>query len=128
MSKRIMERPKKCRNCGCQMNRKRFNGKLESNSTFRKRKFCGLSCANARKDVTESAWMLRARKMMAASCASCGATTGLQVHHCDGDRKNLSSFNLQTLCVHCHKFLHDTAKRHGSTVPGRMACPAWKGE
>jgi hypothetical protein len=36
-------------------------------------------------------------------CQRCGRTTGLDVHHIDGDRFNNEPENLITLCKECHK-------------------------
>lgn len=122
-SKRIKEKAKRCKWCGHQMHRKRYGEKLESMSVWKKRKFCSLSCANSRKDVGRQGWLSRARKLRGPACDGCQRATRLQVHHADGNMTNLKPENLQTLCITCHKFLHDTAKRLGLTVPGKLASP-----
>lgn len=122
--RRVQEQPKACLTCGKEMKRKKFTDRLEDMAIFRKRKFCSLRCANTRDDVGRQGWLWRARQLRKMECEACGWTKRLQAHHRDGNIRNISPANIQTLCIHCHKFLHDTAKRHGRMVPGSMASPA----
>ena len=39
-------------------------------------------------------------------CAVCGADSGLEVHHVDGDRTNNAVENLLPLCTKCHRRVH----------------------
>jgi hypothetical protein len=125
MRSRINEKPKRCKWCGRQMHRKRYGQSqtLESMNVWKRRRFCSLSCANSRKDVGRQGWLWRARQHRGPECEGCGRDGRLHVHHVDGDMTNLRAENLQTLCVSCHKFLHDTGQRLGLMVPGRLASP-----
>jgi len=112
---------KQCDACGTMFNRRRMpSGRMEDAAIFQRRKYCSLSCANSRKEVTLSALLWRARKHRKDACESCGFTKRLHVHHCDQNPANNDPSNLQTLCSHCHDFWHTTAKRLGHQVAGRM--------
>src|SRR5580704_9617442 len=119
--------PKPCERCGVLMERKRFNGRLEDASVFRRRRFCSLTCANSRDDVTRGAQHLRARKLLGTACAACGAPTSLVAHHVDQDPANNAPENVQTLCKQCHDFWHSTQKRRGWPIAGRMPGLDWGG-
>lgn len=119
------EQVKFCECCGEAMQRKRFNGRLEDLSAFMNRRFCSLSCANTRTDLTKHGYSWRARKHLKKQCEACGYTRALQAHHIDQDKTNNEPENIQTLCKHCHDFWHTTAKRIGRTVAGRMPRLAW---
>ena len=114
---------KLCARCQAPMERKRFNGRLEDRTVFRRRLYCGEECANAgrRKAVvaiTTHRW--RARKHVALSCEACGETRSLQVHHCDGNATNGDLSNLQTLCKYCHDFWHALLRRRRLPISGRV--------
>ena len=114
---------KTCRQCGVTMLRKRFNGRLEDRSVYRKRVFCGRDCmalGMKRTVVTRSAHLWRARKMRALQCEVCGEGRKLQAHHCDRNQSNNSPRNIQTLCKFCHDFWHALLKRRGLPITGRM--------
>ena len=118
---RTKETPEKyCENCGKKLERKRYNGQLEDLSTFKRRKFCNLTCAGARKELTKHGYSWRARRHLRLKCESCGYDKKLQAHHIDQDKTNNQPENIQTLCKFCHDFWHATAKRLGRTVAGRM--------
>jgi hypothetical protein len=102
------------------MERKNFNGRLEDLSAFKRRKFCSLSCANTRSDLTKHGYSWRARKHLKEKCEACGYQRALQAHHVDQDIRNNQPENIQTLCKHCHDFWHTTAKRLGKIKAGRM--------
>jgi hypothetical protein len=114
------EEAKFCECCGTEMLRKRFSGRLEDLSVFMKRRFCSLSCANTRTDLTKHGYSWRARKHLKKKCEACSYARALQAHHIDQDKTNNEPENIQTLCKHCHDFWHTTAKRIGRTVAGRM--------
>lgn len=115
------DEPKKfCECCGKEMQRKRYGGRLEDLSAFLKRRFCCLTCANTRTDLTKHGYSWRARKHLKKSCEVCGYTMALHAHHVDQDNTNNDPLNIQTLCEHCHNFWHTMAKRIKKTVAGRM--------
>lgn len=117
---RLLEIAKCCEACGAPMLRKRFGARLEDLSAFNKRKFCSLSCANTRQDLTKHGYSWRARKHLKSSCEACGSERHLEAHHVDQDRTNNEAHNIQTLCSPCHDFWHATAKRIGRAIAGRM--------
>lgn len=119
--KKIEENPKFCECCGSVMHRKRFGERLEDLSVFKKRRFCSLTCANTRTDLTKHGYSWRARKHLKKKCEACGYAKVLQAHHIDQDKANNEPENIQTLCKHCHDFWHTTARRLGRAVAGRMA-------
>jgi len=110
-----------CEICGVQMTRKRYGVRLEDRGVFLRRRRCSQSCANSRTEVTKDAHHWRARKHRAATCARCGTTSDLHVHHVDRNPANNNPINLQTLCASCHLKLHwseDRAKRLASAAKG----------
>lgn len=124
---------KLCQWCKKPMERKRYNprknrnekiGRLEDKAVFLKRKCCSLSCATYLQHSTEppsvAAARKRAQKMIEGCCEICGDISKTCVHHIDNDPKNNNLENLQILCLHCHSFWHNAAKRAGLIVPGRM--------
>lgn len=113
---------KRCSMCGCRLQRRRFDGRLEDYGTFKKRRFCSLSCANSRTKGGKSrkAYHNRARKLRAASCECCGTDKRLQVHHVNEDWTDNGPQNLQTLCVFCHQFWHSMHRRIGVKPSVRM--------
>ena len=117
------EPQKSCENCNITLQRKRFNGRLEDLTAFRRRRFCSLSCANTRPEVGYDGNSWRARQHLKESCERCGATMNLHAHHCDEDRRNNISENIQTLCGNCHNWWHHEAKRRGLTPSGRAPYP-----
>ena len=114
------EETKYCECCGEGMQRKRFKGRLEDLSAFTRRRFCSLSCANTRTDLTKHGYSWRARKHLKKKCEACQTEKSLQAHHIDQDNTNNEPENIQTLCKHCHDFWHTTARRTGKTVAGKM--------
>lgn len=123
----MIMKQKRCEYCNAAMIRKRYNGRLEDNAVFRRRRFCDHHCAaafqqkhkpslpHALKDSpTESAYHKRAEKHKKESCERCGITTNLAVHHCDLDPTNNNPSNLMTLCGSCHTKWH---WEHGKTQP-----------
>jgi hypothetical protein len=122
MTQEIQVETKSCQRCEIAMGRRRYNGRLEDLGVFKRRKYCSLKCANSK--VRPEHWETyhwRARKHRLLYCEACGFTEKLHAHHVDGQPKNNSKSNIQTLCVFCHNFLHATANRHGWTQPGRLS-------
>lgn len=118
---RAKEPEKFCARCGLRLERRRFNGRLEDLGVFKRRMHCSLHCANQRDRPKHWAtYHYRARKHLGPSCEACGSTDALHAHHVDGSPQNNDAANIQTLCMHCHYFLHATAKRLGWTQPGRL--------
>lgn len=117
---KVNEQSKPCAECGALMSRKRFAGRLEDLTAFNKRKFCSLSCANTRAELTKHGYSWRARKHLKASCEACGCTSKLEAHHIDQVKANNAPENIQTLCKFCHDFWHSTARRLGRAVAGKM--------
>ena len=111
---------KTCETCGKSFNRKRFNGRLEDPARYLSRRNCSQSCGNSKKEVTRDALHWRARKHRAETCAECGTTEGLHVHHVDRNPENNNPANLMTLCASCHLKLHWREDREK-----RMACNPW---
>lgn len=110
---------KTCAHCGKAMERKRYGTRLEDAGVFKRRKFCGLTCANTRNRPKHwETHHYHARKHKQPTCAGCGTRKNLHVHHVDGNPQNNRLENLQTLCVHCHNFTHATAERLGWPQPG----------
>lgn len=127
-----MGRPRKvdpikhCANCGSQLLRKMMNGRLEDMGVFLRRKYCNQDCM-ARAFVKDApshtdTFHWRARKLRGTACESCGATKRLHTHHIDGNERNNSPDNIQTLCGSCHNSHHHRARRAGLTVAGRLGC------
>jgi len=102
------------------MSRRRYGARLEDLSAFNKRKFCSLSCANTRQELTKHGYSWRARRHLKNFCEACGSAQSLEAHHVDQDRRNNEATNIQTLCSPCHDFWHAMAKRIGRAVAGRM--------
>ena len=115
---------KVCPRCRGSFNRHRNPmGRLEDVAIFKRRKYCSLHCANQRERPKHwETYHWRARQHRKQMCEACRATTQLHAHHVDGNPQNNEPTNIQTLCVHCHNFLHATAARRGRTEPGRMPC------
>lgn len=92
------------------------------------RRTCSSACyaarrAEQRREGAISAQGSRGRARqdhLAASCARCGATDDLEVHHRDRDPFNNDAANLETLCRTCHN------REHGRLVEPRecQACAA----
>ncbi len=119
---------KTCQMCGETFTRKRFNGRLEDYTVFSNRKHCSVTCANrasVKPAPKKVALLQRSYKYRKTVCEACGATTNLHGHHIDGNRFNVTSENVQTLCGSCHATHHNRARRAGQAVAGKMACREW---
>ena len=112
-----MANPKKsdqvkfCESCGKQMHRKRFNGVLESNSGFSRRKYCDRDCMSAGmegviKNPSPKTSRRQSQKKVKPTCEICGRSGRLHVHHRDLNPMNNEPENLQTLCGSCHHRSH----------------------
>lgn len=115
--------PKRCKQCNRKMRRKRIRGRLEDMGAFLRRVYCNRSCmalGYVKSAPLKQAYHQEARKMRGISCENCGGAKLLAAHHVDGNWKNNSPENIQTLCVSCHAIHHHRVKRAGLTVPGRM--------
>ena len=111
---------KSCEWCGIPLQRKRFNGRLEGYGEYQRRKFCDLSCANSRTQITRGGYLWRARKLRGPKCEACGVTRRLHAHHVNGDITETTPENIQTLCGNCHNFWHAALERRGLPISGRM--------
>ena len=110
----IKELEKYCEYCGKQLERKRFNWRLEDFSVFSNRKYCNRECM--KKDYlkigdnhnqTYSNAHTTARKineliLHKEVCELCGSDTNLDIHHIDGNWQNNNLDNLMCLCRSCH--------------------------
>lgn len=119
---------KHCATCGTVLTRKMFGDRIEDMTRFKARKYCDKICmANGFvKDVLSSSkqYCKRARAHLGTSCDACGAMTRLQAHHIDGQRRNNSPENIQTLCISCHASHHHRARSAGLMVAGKWVSPA----
>jgi len=114
---------KRCEICGKIFQRKRLtSGTLEDRGSYMRRRFCSLSCANSRPKGGNSRTRchVRARENLKKSCASCGSTENLCIHHADENWANNNPENLQTLCKHCHSYWHITRRLNGVKPSGLM--------
>lgn len=109
----IMPRKKElikyCGECGDLLERKRYNGTLESNHSFNRRKYCNLQCAgrgNAHKNPSLHAIRKRYAHLMGVECEACRATENLDLHHIDNNPANNEIPNRMTLCDSCHTKWH----------------------
>jgi hypothetical protein len=125
---RKREPTKFCRACGKQLTRRFYSNRLEDLGAFKRRVYCDRDCM-ARAYIQQSptcrdTFHWRARKLRGRYCELCGATSKLHAHHVDGNERNNSPDNIQTLCIHCHIAHHHRARRAGLTVPGRADLPS----
>lgn len=114
-----------CKACGKPLKRKRMNGRLEDLGVFSRRVYCNRSCmaqGYVKDAPRKGTYHQRARKLRGKSCENCGSTRYLAAHHIDGNWKNNSPKNIQTLCAKCHAHHHHRAASAGLTVSGRMEC------
>ncbi len=113
---------KHCEYCNKLMKRKRYNGRLEGLTEFKRRKYCGIECM--RKDKihvgkNNSNWSnshTTARNINELiinehNCKECGKEGRLDVHHKDGDFNNNNLNNLEVLCRSCHMKKHKMKKK-----------------
>jgi len=96
-----------CPICGTSFNRKRYNGTLEDSTRYISRKTCSRSCGSTLVEPTDrTTYHFRARSFRLLSCEMCGSEQNLDAHHKDGNIKNNTPENIQTLCHSCHMKLH----------------------
>lgn len=111
---------KSCEYCGKPLERKRYNGTLESRFAYMRRRYCGQTCfakAEQQENPSLAALRKRAVKYRGDSCAQCGSSESLGIHHRDGNPANNAPENLTTLCGACHTRWH---WEHGKTMPSRQ--------
>ena len=123
-SKRLVP-VKHCLDCGTQLQRKRFNGRLEDASVFSRRKYCGRFCmaqAKTMENPSLSAYRKRAAKFRGESCEFCGTSSGLHIHHKNENVADNSPGNLQTLCGSCHLKDHHKRWNRKKPKPPCMVC------
>lgn len=109
----IKEKEKYCKYCGKQLERKRFNGRLEDFTAFKNRKYCNRECMKraylkiGENEQSYSNAHTTARKineliLHKETCELCGSDKNLDIHHIDGNWKNNNINNLMCLCRSCH--------------------------
>ena len=114
-----------CQNCQKFLVRKRFNGRLEDNKVFEKRKYCDRYCmaeAMLKDRPTKSAIGKRLIQHRKDSCEHCGTSETLLVHHIDGNLYHNEPSNWKTLCNSCHTTLHH---QQGDILPKQQKTPCY---
>jgi len=112
MPQKIKPTPlKHCASCQLKLERKRYNGVLESNLAFRRRKYCDQACMAAGqegviKTLNATNSRRQAQKTVKPQCEMCSRMGRLHVHHRDENPMNNDPSNLQTLCGSCHRLSH----------------------
>jgi hypothetical protein len=116
--KDIKKLDKYCEYCNNKLERKRYNGVLESFPHFKKRKFCDIECMRRsflkkgnHADGSFSSSHITARRinellLKKDTCESCGATKNLDIHHIDNNWRNNNIDNLMCVCRSCHMKIH----------------------
>ena len=123
--KDIKEIEKYCEYCGKQLERKRFNGRLEDFTVFKNRKYCNRECMKraylkiGENEQSYSNAHTTARKineliLHKEVCELCGSDKNLDIHHIDGNWENNHLNNLMCLCRSCHtKYERNKCKMGG---------------
>ena len=109
MRARTIDEVKYCQQCGARMERQTFNGRLEDNGVFHRRKFCNRDCMakHQEKPIKSKGTLLKvATKFKQTECQNCGTTQLLNIHHVNLDESDNSPNNLMTLCASCHTKWH----------------------
>lgn len=113
---------KYCLYCGTELERKRYNGRLEDGNVFAKRKFCNKDCASKyellqyRPNATWRTAHSTAQKINKSIkrihyCEECHKLNcRIDMHHIDEDWRNNSLTNLKALCRGCHTKKHRAKK------------------
>lgn len=111
-----------CQACETKLIRKvKESGEHETLGVFKRRKYCNDKCAQHRNRPDD--WIknhAEARKHKKDECESCGIKESLHAHHIDGDPKNNTEKNVQTLCAWCHHFIHAVKDRLDLDIPGKL--------
>lgn len=99
-----------CKTCGTQMERQRFNGRLEDKSAFARRTYCDQDCMaqdyeGTIKVMNDKNSRRQSAKTRKPDCEICGSSAH-HVHHRDENPQNNDPLNLQSLCASCHKKEH----------------------
>lgn len=117
---------KYCAYCGKKLERKQYPNSHEDLSSFRRRKYCNMTCmrkAFVCKDSAHQDWKAAhatARKIVhlieqrEVRCAICGSTENVDIHHKDGIAQNNNSDNLILLCRSCHMKAHRSGVKYCS--------------
>lgn len=106
-----------CQACGQIL----IQNEVENIRIFKIRKHCDAKCAEHRD--RPDGWNKNhseARKHKKEFCEACGMGINLHAHHIDGNPKNNTDVNIQTLCTWCHHFIHALMVRLELETPGRM--------
>jgi hypothetical protein len=110
MPQRIKVAPEKyCQFCQKKLERKRYNGTLETLNAFKRRQYCDQTCSDMgqrKAQPTLSALRKRAVAFRGSACECCQATENLAIHHLDSNPANNAPTNLMTLCDSCHTKWH----------------------
>ena len=126
--KDIKQEEKYCEYCGKQLERKRFNGRLEDFTVFKNRKYCNRECMKraflkiGENKQTYSNAHTTARKindliLHKEVCEICGSDTNLDIHHIDGNWQNNNLDNLMCLCRSCHTKYERNKDKIGGETP-----------
>jgi hypothetical protein len=120
------EPPRSCGTCGRQLERKRYNGRLEDFGVFLRRSYCDEACASSRlvgrwkPEVQPKEGRYRARTLVTkTACENCGKATALDVHHRNHDPLDNRPENLEVLCRGCHLRESYAMGSHRPTWRGR---------
>lgn len=102
---------KHCKACNQQLHRKRFNGVLEANFIFLRRKYCNQLCmakgmTGVIKVLNERNSRRQSARFRKPDCEICGVKKRRYVHHKDKNPLNNNPSNWQTLCGSCHRRMH----------------------
>lgn len=121
--KDIKEMERYCEYCEKQLERKRFNGRLEDFTVFTNRKYCNRECMKRdylkigdSHDQNYSNAHTTARKineliLHKEVCEECGGTQNLDIHHIDSNWQNNNFDNLECLCRSCHMKEHKSKEQ-----------------
>lgn len=126
--KDIKKEEKYCKYCKKQLNRKRFNGRLEDFTVFKNRKYCNRECMKraflkiGENEQTYSNAHTTARKinkliLHKEACEVCRSTSNLDIHHINGNWRNNNLDNLMCLCRSCHTKYEKNKDKLGGDEP-----------
>lgn len=121
---------KYCKYCNKKLERKRFNGRLEDFTVFKKRKYCNRECmkkdylkiGNYNQTYSNSHTTARnINKLILKKnkCEFCGSKNNLDIHHKDGNWQNNNLDNLICLCRSCHTKLEKNKNKKVCIICGK---------